>query len=47
VLATTDPRVLLYGAGSLTLGVVAFLFWARHNRRWPFAPAAPAKPSVG
>jgi amino acid transporter len=47
VLATTDPRVLLYGAGSLTLGVVAFLFWARHNRRWPFAPAAPAKPSGG
>ncbi len=44
VLATTDPRVLLYGAGSLTLGVVAFLCWARHNRRWPFAPAVPAGP---
>lgn len=39
LLATTSPRVLLYGCGSLTLGVVAFLFWARHNRRWPFARA--------
>lgn len=39
LLATTSPRVLLYGFGSLTLGVVAFLFWARHNRRWPFAQA--------
>ncbi len=39
LLATTSPRVLWYGFGSLTLGVVAFLFWARHNRRWPFASA--------
>jgi amino acid transporter len=38
LLATTNPRVLVYGFGSLALGVVAFLGWARHCRRWPFAP---------
>lgn len=39
LLATTQPRVLAYGFGSLALGVIAFLLWSRHHQRWPFAVA--------
>lgn len=45
LLATTDPKVLAYGFGSLALGVVTFLFWANHTRRWPFAASGEGTPS--
>ena len=35
--ATTDPFVILFGLVLLALGGVAFLFWSRQTRRWPFA----------
>ncbi len=36
LLATTNPRILLYGVATLALGVVAFLVWAARQRVWPF-----------
>ncbi|HET7563435.1 MAG TPA: APC family permease [Gemmatimonadaceae bacterium] len=36
VFVTTDVRVILFGLGSLALGLVAFLVWSRQLRRWPF-----------
>ena len=49
LLATTQPRVLAYGFGSLALGVLAFGAWSEHTRRWPFADGgtAAASPAVG
>jgi hypothetical protein len=34
VFATTQFRVILFGAGVLGLGCVAFLLWSRGTRRW-------------
>ena len=36
VFATTDLRVIAFGLGVLSLGVVAFLVWSRNARSWPF-----------
>src|SRR5688572_12710402 len=36
VFATTEPRVILFGVGVLTLGCLAFLLWSRKTNRWPF-----------
>jgi amino acid transporter len=36
VFATTQPRVILFGLGVLTLGCIAFLAWSRTTQRWPF-----------
>jgi amino acid transporter len=38
---TTEPRIILFGVGSLALGVAFFLVWSRCARGWPFAGAAP------
>lgn len=42
LLATTDQVILLYGAISLLLGILAYLIWAKKQRVWPFAPAEEA-----
>ena len=42
VFATSDVRVILFGLGTLLLGVVVFMAWSRHARRWPFAARASA-----
>ena len=39
VFATTEPKVILFGLGVLTLGCLAFLLWSRATSRWPFAAA--------
>jgi basic amino acid/polyamine antiporter, APA family len=36
VFATTDWKVILFGLGSLALGIVFFLVWSRRYRKWPF-----------
>jgi amino acid transporter len=36
VFATSDVKIILFGLGSLALGLMAFLIWSRHTRRWPF-----------
>ncbi|HEY6328946.1 MAG TPA: amino acid permease, partial [Blastocatellia bacterium] len=45
VVATTEVRVLLFGAISLLAGLVLFLVWSWRGRKWPFATpvAATAK----
>ena len=37
VFATTDVAIILFGTGSLVLGIVFFLVWSRISRAWPFA----------
>ncbi len=37
--ATSDPRVILFGLGTLLAGVLFFLWWSWRTRRWPFAEA--------
>jgi amino acid transporter len=36
IFATTDRKLILYGLGSLVLGVVFFLVWSKLIGRWPF-----------
>jgi amino acid transporter len=40
VFATSEPKVILFGLGTLALGVVFFGVWSWRARRWPFAEAA-------
>ena len=42
VFATSDKKVILFGMGTLSLGVLFFVLWSWRTRRWPFAtpPAA-------
>ena len=47
IFATTDWKVILFGLGSLGLGVVFFLIWSWRVRRWPFeVPAEEAARTV-
>jgi len=36
IFATTSPKVIALGLGSLATGVIAFLIWSKQNRTWPF-----------
>ena len=40
VFATSDVKVILFGLGTLLLGVLVFVFWSWRARRWPFTNAA-------
>jgi amino acid transporter len=40
VFATSDVKVILFGLGTLLLGVLVFVAWSWRARRWPFAGAA-------
>ena len=37
VFATSDWRIILFGLGSLILGLLLFLAWSWRGRTWPFA----------
>lgn len=37
VFATTDWLIILFGIGTLGLGVVCFIIWSWHTEQWPFA----------
>ena len=37
--ATSDVKVILFGLGTLLLGILVFVFWSWRARRWPFASA--------
>ena len=39
VFATSDVKVILFGLGTLFLGVLVFGFWSWRARRWPFPSA--------
>jgi amino acid transporter len=43
IFATTDWLVILFGLGSLGLGVLFFLGWSRRYQKWPFEMNADAK----
>ena len=42
--ATSDPPAILFGLGSLALGVAFFLVWSRRTSRWPFEADARERP---
>ena len=37
VFATTDWPIILFGMGTLGLGLVCFIIWSWHTKQWPFA----------
>jgi len=37
VFATTDWPIILFGMGTLGLGLMCFTIWSWHTRQWPFA----------
>jgi len=37
VFATTDWPIILFGLGTLGLGLVCFMIWSWHTKQWPFA----------
>ncbi len=39
VFATTDWRVVVFGLGTLALGIAAFFIWSWRTRQWPFTPS--------
>jgi amino acid transporter len=36
IFATTDPSIILFGLGTLAVGIVAFLIWSWRTKKWPF-----------
>ena len=39
VFATSDPQVILFGLGTLIVGVLVFGIWSWRAQQWPFSPA--------
>lgn len=39
IFATSDPSMIVFGLGTLVLGILAFLFWTWRGKKWPFAEA--------
>jgi len=39
VFATSDPKVILFGLGTLMVGVMVFGIWSWRAQQWPFSPA--------
>jgi amino acid transporter len=37
IFATTDWRIIVFGLGTLALGLMFFLAWSAYTNRWPFA----------
>jgi hypothetical protein len=44
IFATTEPKVIALGLGSVVLGVAAFLIWAKTNRTWPWNSESAPRP---
>lgn len=42
IFVTSDWKIILFGLGSLVLGVVAFFMWSWRLKKWPFAEAVPS-----
>jgi len=43
VFATTAWPIILFGMGTLVLGLLAFVIWSRHTKQWPFATVPEAE----
>ena len=39
VFATTDWPIIVFGLGTLGLGLLSFAVWSHKTKQWPFAPA--------
>jgi len=39
VFATTDWPIIIFGLGTLGLGLLSFAVWSHKTKQWPFAPA--------
>ncbi len=39
VFATTDWPIIVFGLGTLVLGLLCFVIWSHHTKQWPFAAA--------
>jgi amino acid transporter len=37
--ATSDPLVIVFGLGTLLLGIAIFFVWSWRTQRWPFGEA--------
>jgi amino acid transporter len=37
VFATTDWTIIVFGLGTLVIGILCFFLWSRHTKQWPFA----------
>ena len=46
IFATTDWAVILFGLGTLALGVILFFAWSWRTGRWPFARGASGAPAA-
>ena len=44
VFATTAWPIILFGLGTLGLGVICFILWSWHTKQWPFVPEAQEAP---
>jgi len=42
VFGTADWKLILFGLGTLFVGLILFLGWSWQSRRWPFATSSPA-----
>ncbi len=42
IFATSDLTIILFGLGTLLLGIAFFFVWSWRTARWPFAPVAEA-----
>lgn len=40
VFGTADVKLILFGLGTLLVGLVFFLLWSWQTKRWPFGPAS-------
>ena len=41
IFATSDLNIILFGLGTLVLGIAFFFIWSWRTARWPFVEAAP------
>ena len=41
IFATSDWRIILFGLGTLTLGIMIFFLWSWRSQRWPFSAVIP------
>jgi amino acid transporter len=44
VFATTAWPIILFGLGTLGLGVICFILWSWHTKQWPFVPETQEAP---
>jgi hypothetical protein len=41
--ATSGWPIIVFGFGTLALGIAAFFVWSRRLRQWPFSPGSSSR----